>query len=83
MYVIYGVPHGYVLGTLLFNIYVNDIANLQLNFQLFQYADDTALILSRESYNEVVDLLKKDATKVVTWLDKNQIFINKNKTTLV
>lgn len=83
MHVKYGVPQGSVLGPLLFNIYVNDIAHLQLNAQLLQYADDTALILSRESYNEAIELLQNDVTKVVRWFDTNQIFLNKNKTTLI
>jgi Reverse transcriptase (RNA-dependent DNA polymerase) len=40
-----GVPQGSVLGTLLFNIYANDISQLPLRGSVRMFADDSALFI--------------------------------------
>lgn len=56
---------------------------MQLNAAIFQYADDTALLISHESYSEAVKLLQEDAIRVIDWLHANQIYLNKEKTTII
>ena len=41
-----GVPHGSILGPLLFSIYINDLVNTYDKFNFLMYADDTTLIHS-------------------------------------
>lgn len=76
----YGVPQGSILGPLLFNFYINDLAQLSLHSKIFQYADDTAVLLVSESYMDGIKLMQEDISKLITWFHSNFIFINHDKT---
>lgn len=76
----YGVPQGSILGPLLFNFYVNDLAQLSLKSKIFQYADDTALLLASESYMNGIQLMQDDIYKLIAWFNRNYIFLNREKT---
>lgn len=69
-----GVPQGSVLGPLLFNIYINDLANLPLRSQIYLYADDTALALPCSTYNEAVIDLQNDVSCLLDWLSEHRIY---------
>lgn len=79
----YGVPQGSILGPLLFNVYVNDISDVKLHSKIYQYADDTALVLAGKNVSEGVALLQEDINKLIPWFQDNHIYINKDKTQLI
>lgn len=78
-----GIPQGSVLGPMLFNIYVNDLGALPLKSKLYQYADDTALVLADKNYDSALNIFQEDLKDVMTWFSKNKIFVNKKKTCLM
>lgn len=55
-----GVPQGSTLGPILFNVYINDLGILPLQAKLFQYADDTVLVLPYENYDDAVLVFQRN-----------------------
>ena len=62
-----GVPQGYILGSLLILIYINDMSQA-VKCNLFLYADDTSLICQHKDINKIEKQLNKDLKAFVTGL---------------
>ncbi len=58
------VPQGSILGPTLFIIYVNDICNVSQLLKCIMFADDTNLIYSHDSANEVQSVLNNELEKL-------------------
>ena len=80
-----GIPQGFILGALLFSIYINDIVNTSDKLSFLMYADDTTLIgsvedfLSNESNESTEDIITEEFIKITTWMEVNKLLINENK----
>lgn len=77
----YGVPQGSVLGPTLFLLYINDLCNLQLNdAKIFSYADDTAIVFTGKSWDDVKFKAEAGLSLVSEWLSTNSLTLNVSKT---
>ena len=75
----YGVPQGSILGPILFNMFINDISSFINDCTLFQYADDTVLILSSEDVVNGAERLNCQLDLISDYCVTNQLFLNELK----
>lgn len=78
-----GVPQGSILGPFLFNIYINDIININSGTKFIIYADDTSVFFSGTNGNELIDRANMALTQFGAWAQCNCLKINTNKTKAV
>ena len=75
-----GVPQGFVLGPLLFFIYVNDIAKSSQILSFILFADDTNLFFSRKDLETLYKTMNQELKQVSLWSNANKLSLNVNKT---
>ena len=75
-----GVLQGSIIGSLLFNIYINNIIKSSAKFIFILYADDTTLNSTLESFGDTADEIQlsilNELQKVCKWLNLNQLCLN-------
>ena len=71
-----GLPQGFILGALLFLIYVNNMSQT-VKSNLFLYADDSCLVFQGKDVIEIEKQLNEDFTNICEWfVDNNRLSIH-------
>ena len=65
----------YILGPLLFLIYVNDMSQA-VKCDLFLYADDTCLVCQHKDINKIENQLNEDFCNICDWFVDNKLSIH-------
>ena len=76
-----GVPQGsiFILGPLLFLIYVNDMESA-VDCDLLLYADDSALLIRGKNIIDIDQKLSEELAKLNVWLIDNKLSLHLGKT---
>lgn len=78
-----GVPQGSILGPILFLLYVNDLSN-KLNIEtVYQFADDTSVILANQNLQDLSIDLTNVSERMANWCNENVLKLNTTKTGLI
>ena len=71
-----GVPQGYILGSLLYLLYVNDIVNVSEKISCILFADDTNIFSSGKHLPDVVSTMNTELIVINEWIQSNKLSLN-------
>ena len=74
-----GVPQGSVLGSLLFNIFINDLFYMELESEICNFADDTTIYACDTDVEAVMIRLENDLQGLMQWFTNNGMSANPSK----
>ena len=83
MAVPHGVPQGFVIGPLLFLIYINDNQNAIKYSKVYHFADDSNILHIVKSPRKMQKQVNLDLKSLYKWLLANKISLNCSKTEFI
>lgn len=76
-----GIPQGSNLGPLLYLIQVISLNETVKNAEMFNFADDTAIIFAHSKVQNAEEIIQKDFDLVQRWVHDHSLTLNVKKTT--
>ena len=74
---------GAILGPTLYNLYVNDIINLNNRWTIELFADDTNVLITGKNEQELILQTKNILKQFEQWFIANGLKLNTNKTKII
>lgn len=78
-----GVPQGSVLGPILFLLYINDLAFMNIDGKFTLFADDTTVLWHGKDSRQLGRAIESDVGKIKQWCDSNLLSFNVKKTNIL
>ena len=66
-----GVPQGSILGSIMFNIFFNDLLTVLKKSQLYNFADDNSISAVSKSTDDLFITVKNESYLAVKWFREN------------
>ena len=77
--IFYGIPHGSILGPLIFNIFLCDLFYFLEGVAVASYVDDTTPYTANKANDLVIKEIEHFSEVLFKWLDFNYMKINRGK----
>jgi hypothetical protein len=76
----HGIPQGSTLSTTFFLLYINNIIRTVPNSKVYTYADDTTLIITAATQQDLQTLAQSELHNLITYFHNNNLVPNPTKT---
>ena len=76
----HGIPQGSTLSTTFFNLYINDIIKTIIASKVYTYADDTTLVITAKTIQELQQTAQKELDDLIHYFHTNNLVPNSTKT---